>query len=189
MSPASLRGVSVLGELCCCLLCVLPLCTVLASPCFMSVCECVCMFMRGRARMGIVHGLWGVSSLGSLGGQLGGDCKYSVCMWVCVCLWVSQRERHSCGIVSRPAGRHQDNTNTHRFTTFSFILPFPWPLSPSLSPLFFLPLHLFPLPSISLLLSVPLHLLICVLVAVVSGGRVRKQSKGISRRWVYDPVS
>ncbi|XP_058480432.1 protein AF-10-like [Solea solea] len=57
MSPASLRGVSVLGELCCCLLSELLLCTVLASACFMRVCECVCMFMRGRARMGIVHGL------------------------------------------------------------------------------------------------------------------------------------
>lgn len=43
----------------------------------------------------------------------------------CECVFESVRERHSCGIVSRPAGRHQDNTNTHRFTTFSFILPFP----------------------------------------------------------------
>lgn len=105
----------------------------LTGPCFTSVCEC--MFMRGRSWMGIVRGLWGVVSKGSSWGQLGGDCKYSVCMCV--------RGKHSCGIVSRPAGRHQDKTNTHRFTTFSFTLPFPWPRSPSFLP-FYLPIPLSP---------------------------------------------
>lgn len=47
VSPASLRGVSVLGELCCCLLCVLPLFTDFASPCFTRLCLCVCVCLWG----------------------------------------------------------------------------------------------------------------------------------------------
>lgn len=113
----------------------LPLRTVLVWPALvLRVCVSVCLWGGGPG-MGIVRGLWGVVSKGSSQGQLGGDCKYSVCMCV--------RGKHSCGIVSRPAGRHQDKTNTHRFTTFSFTLPFPWPRSPSLLP-FYLPIPLSP---------------------------------------------
>lgn len=124
MSLANLSGGSTLKELCWCLLCVLLPSTTHASLCFMTV----CMFMRGRTRMHIVHGLWGVSLLGSLEGQAGGDCKYSVRVCVCVCA-----QRHSCGIVSRPAGRHRDNTNTHTVLLLSLYFTLPMtPLFPSL---------------------------------------------------------
>lgn len=140
---------------------------------------CVCMFMRGRARMGIVHGLWGVSSLGSLEGQLGGDCKYSVCVCLCVCCVCFSRPGRGTAVGLCPGLQGGIRTTlTHTVLLLSLLF------YPSHDPSFTLSLshssfssHFsvtisFPQLSVSLF-SVPLHLLICVVLAVISGGAVR----------------
>lgn len=131
--------------------------TTLASLCFMTV----CMFMRGRARMHIVHGLWRVSSLGSLGGQAGGDCKYCVCVRVCT------RRGTAVGLCPGLRGGIRTTLTHTPFYYFPFILTFPWPLSSHHFPPVFLSKSTFPQPSVSLLPSVPLHLLICVALSLL----------------------
>lgn len=154
MSLANLSGVSTLKELCGCLLCVLLQSATHASLCFMTV----CMFMRGRTRMHIVHGLWGVSLLGSLEGQAGGDCKF---LCVCVCRGTA------VGLCPGLQGGIRTTLTHTPFYYFLFILPFPWPRSSHLFPPLFLPKSPFPQPSVSPLPSVPLHLLICVVLSLL----------------------
>lgn len=165
MSLANLSGVSTLKELCWCLLCVLLPSATHASLCFMTV----CMFMRGRTRMHIVRGLWGVSLLGSLEGQAGGDCKYSVrvCLCVRVSVWARARRGTAVGLCPGLQGGIGTTLTHTPFYYFLFILPFPWPRSSHLFPPLFLPKSPFPQPSVSPLSSVPLHLLICVVLSLL----------------------
>lgn len=159
-------------------------CTLLPSTTLASLCfTTVCMFMRGRARMHIVHGLWRVSLLGSLGGQAGGDCKYCVC--ACV-----HAQGHSCGIVSRPAGRHQDNTNTHTVLLLSLYFNLPMtPLFPSLSSRFSLKVHFPPTIRFSAPVSSSSLVDLCGAQPVVSGGTAIKKNKGMGLKWVFDQAS
>lgn len=138
-------------------------------------CVSVCMFMGGRDRMGIVRSLWGVSTPGSLGGQLVGDCKYSVCMWVCVCVYLSQAERGTAvGLCPGLQGGIR-TTLTHTILLLSLLFyPSHDPSLPRFSSHFSFTIFF---PTLLLRSSVPLHLLICVVVVVVSGGTVIKQSK------------
>lgn len=163
VSLANWSGVSTLKELCWCLLCVLLPSATHASLCFMTV----CMFMRGRTRMHIVHGLWGVSLLGSLEGQAGVDCKYSVCVCLCVPVWARARRGTAVGLCPGLQGGIGTTLTHTPFYYFLFILPFPWPRSSHLFPPLSLPKSPFPQPSVSPLSSVPLHLLICVVLSLL----------------------
>lgn len=117
--------------------------------------------------------------MGSLEGQAGGDCKYSVCVCVCACLSVCV-QRHSCGIVSRPAGRHQDNTNTHTVLLLSLYFTLPMtPLFPSLSSPFSPKVPIPPAIRFSTPVSSSSLVDLCGAQPVVSGGTVIKKNKGI----------
>lgn len=101
-----------------------------------------------------------------------------------VCVFESVRERGTAvGLCPGLQGGIR-TTLTHTVLLLSLLF---YPSHDPSLPLFFLPSfspHLSPT-----VLSVLLHLLICVVLAVISGGTVIKQNKGIGLKWVFAPAS
>lgn len=108
---------------------------------------------------------------------------------MCVCVSACA-QRHSCGIVSRPAGRHRDNTNTHTVLLLSLYFTLPMtPLFPSLSSPFSPKVPIPPAIRFSTLVSSSSLVDLCGAQPVVSGGTVIKKNKGIALKWVFDQES